>query len=188
MLSPNGPSKLGKVEAGSLLSLRIHLPKGAPGCQTQDSATGTSPTWPLASDWVTTPRSPRTSVPATSIKRTLLSNPKGPRKGARSGQHATHCWQTAGGNCPGIAPWTMHPSGMWMEVANPLPALSRSECGTWSHAVMSSLGARARGGVVRLRCFSVARCQTRPRSQIKSSGSRQPALRQKFRTSRIEAP
>ena len=57
MLSPNGPSKLGKVEAGSLLSLRIHLPKGAPGCQTQDSATGTStsPTWPLASDWVTTP-------------------------------------------------------------------------------------------------------------------------------------
>ena len=107
MLSPNGPSKLGKVEAGSLLSLRIHLPKGAPGCQTQDSAAGTSPTWPLASDWVTTPRSPRTSVPATSIKRTLLSNPKGPRKGARSGQHATHCWQTAGGYCPR----TMHPNG-----------------------------------------------------------------------------
>ena len=26
-----------------------------------------------------------------------------------------------------------------------------SECGTWSHAVISSLGARARGGVVRLR-------------------------------------
>ena len=35
-----------------------------------------------------------------------------------------------------------------------------SECGTWSHVVISSLGARARGGVVRLRCFSVARCQT----------------------------
>ena len=49
MLSPNGPSKLGKVEAGSLLSLRIHLPKGAPGCQTQDTATGTSPTRPPAS-------------------------------------------------------------------------------------------------------------------------------------------
>ena len=119
MLSPNGPSKLGKVEAGSLLSLRIHLPKGGPGCQTQDSATGTSPTWPLASDWVTTPRSPRTSVPATSIKRTLLSNPEGPRKGACSGQHATHCWQTAGGYCPR----TMHPNGMWMRVANPLPRL-----------------------------------------------------------------
>ena len=37
---------------------------------------------------------------------------------------------------------------------------SLSECGTWSHAVISSLGARARGGVVRLRCFRVARCQT----------------------------
>ena len=36
--------------------------------------------------------------------------------------------------------------------------------------------------------FRVARSQTRPRSQIKSSGSRQPAHRQKFRTSRIEAP
>ena len=33
MLSPNGPSKLGKVEAGSLLSLRIHLPKGAQGAK-----------------------------------------------------------------------------------------------------------------------------------------------------------
>ena len=117
MLSPSGPSKLEKVEAGSLQSLRIHLPKGAPGCQTQDSATGTSPTWPLASDWVTTPRSPRTSVPATSIKRTLLSNPKGPRKGACSSQDATRCWQTAGGYCPR----TMHPIGMWQILINDVP-------------------------------------------------------------------
>ena len=35
-----------------------------------------------------------------------------------------------------------------------------SECGTWSHAVMSSLGARARGGVGRAPAFRVARCQT----------------------------
>ena len=49
ILSPNGPNVMGKVEAGSLQSLRIHLPKGALGCQTQDSATGASPTWPLAS-------------------------------------------------------------------------------------------------------------------------------------------
>ena len=49
MLSPKGPSKLGKVEAGSLQSLRIHLPKGGPGCQTQETPTGTSPTRPLAS-------------------------------------------------------------------------------------------------------------------------------------------
>ena len=35
-----------------------------------------------------------------------------------------------------------------------------SECGTWSHAVISSLGARARGGVGRAPAFSVARCQT----------------------------
>ena len=56
-------------------------------------------------------------MPATSIKRTLLSNPEGPRKGACSGQHATHCWQTASGYCPR----TMHPNGMWMRVANPLP-------------------------------------------------------------------
>ena len=34
-----------------------------------------------------------------------------------------------------------------------------SECGTWSHAVMSSLGVRARGGVGRAPAFSVARCQ-----------------------------
>ena len=39
------------------------------------------------------------------------------------------------------------------------PGIS-SECGTWSHAVMSSLGARARGGVGRAPAFSVARCQT----------------------------
>ena len=75
MLGPYSPSKLGKVEAGSHQSLRIHLPKGAPGCQTQDTATSTSPTRPQASGWVATPRSSRTSVPATSIKRTLLSNP-----------------------------------------------------------------------------------------------------------------
>ena len=56
-------------------------------------------------------------MPATSIKRTLLSNPEGPRKGRYFGQHATHCWQTAGGYCPR----TMHPNGMWMRVANPLP-------------------------------------------------------------------
>ena len=35
-----------------------------------------------------------------------------------------------------------------------------SECGSWSHAVISSLEAQARGGMVRLRCFRVARCQT----------------------------
>ena len=35
-----------------------------------------------------------------------------------------------------------------------------SECGTWSHAVISSLGARARGGVGRAPAFRVARCQT----------------------------
>ena len=37
---------------------------------------------------------------------------------------------------------------------------TRSECGTWSHAVISSLGARARGGVGRAPAFRVARCQT----------------------------
>ena len=35
-----------------------------------------------------------------------------------------------------------------------------SECGTWSHEVMSSLGARARGGVGQAPGFRVARCQT----------------------------
>ena len=34
------------------------------------------------------------------------------------------------------------------------------ECGTWSHAVISSLGARARGVVGRAPAFRVARCQT----------------------------
>ena len=36
-----------------------------------------------------------------------------------------------------------------------------SECGTWSHAVIPSLGARARGGVGPAPAFSVARCQIR---------------------------
>ena len=40
---------------------------------------------------------PRTLVPAPSIKRTLLSNPKGPRKGTCTGLHATCWWQPAGG-------------------------------------------------------------------------------------------
>ena len=31
MLSPDGPSELGKMEAGSLQSWRIHLSEGAPG-------------------------------------------------------------------------------------------------------------------------------------------------------------
>ena len=35
-----------------------------------------------------------------------------------------------------------------------------SECRTWSHAVIPSLGARARGGVGRAPAFCVARCQT----------------------------
>ena len=68
---------------------RVHKPGERP--------LDTLPRWPPASSWVTTPRSPRTSVPAPSIKRTLLSNPEGPRKGTCSGQHATHWWQPAGG-------------------------------------------------------------------------------------------
>ena len=37
---------------------------------------------------------------------------------------------------------------------------NESECGTWSYAVIPSLGARARGGVGLAPAFRVARCQT----------------------------
>ena len=67
------------------------------GAKPRERPLDTLPRWPPASSWVATPRSPRTSIPAPSIKRTLLSNPEGPRKGTCTGQHATHWWQPAGG-------------------------------------------------------------------------------------------
>ena len=45
-----------------------------------------------------------------------------------------------------------------------------SECGTWSHAVISSLGARARRGGGRAPAFSVARCQTPSGVRVEALG------------------
>ena len=50
-VGPYGPRELGKVEADSLRS-HTQPPRGGPGCQTQDTATGTTPTWPPASSSV----------------------------------------------------------------------------------------------------------------------------------------
>ena len=47
-----------------------------------------------------------------------------------------------------------------LDVRRPVWPSARSECGTWSHAIISSLGARARGRGFRLRRFRVACCQT----------------------------
>ena len=53
--------------------------------------------------------------------------------------------------------WQGQPNNLLFDwgPTNQHPRTLRSECGTWSHAVMSALGARARGGVVgRLRSVS----------------------------------
>ena len=80
--------------------------------------------WPQAA-WTVhcTTRHPRTLVPAAPIKRTPLSNPLGPRRGTCRRPARTQGWQPPGGKCPRIAPRTVHPRGMWMGVANPLPVL-----------------------------------------------------------------
>ena len=83
-----------KFTCGSALAAAT-LKQGAPGSHSQDTASGTSPTWPLASGSVdctlyTTP--PEDFVPAPSIKRTSPSNPKGPLRGGAAGQHHPALW------------------------------------------------------------------------------------------------
>ena len=118
---PKWPQRAGEGWRQTHAELYATTPTSGPRSPTQDL-------WAPQAAWICTdctPRSPRTLVPAPPIKGNPLRNPEGLRRGtcrrpARIPQEAT----PARGECPKIAPGTMHPRGMWMRVANSLPFLA----------------------------------------------------------------
>ena len=92
--SPMGECSPANSHAGRP-SRQPMLPQGAPGSHSQDTASGTSPTWPPASGSVVCTlynTLPADLVSAPSIKRTSSSNPEGPLRSGAAGQHHPALW------------------------------------------------------------------------------------------------